>query len=158
MEKLKESFNHFCYGTTLHGWQNLAQSHTKFQRCLWLGILLAAISGATYFVIDTTFIYLRSSTNTLVESHTAPLSDITFPEAIVCNINQVQASFVRTLEKHGAKNVDLLEKYFINGFSQDLDAQDKQKLNDLINLTMKLFPWNTSMPLESVATQKCQNM
>ena len=101
--RFKRAFEQFCQKTSLHGWLYL-QEGGLFHKLFWALIITSSIVLATYFMIKNTHEFQEATTATDIETTTAPLTDIAFPNIILCNINQLQSSFIKILEGYKEKH------------------------------------------------------
>ena len=140
-----QHFQNFCNETTLHGWQYLAEpSKNRGQKCLWTAVIIGAIILAGYFVVKTTQEYSKSATKTTIQTTTGNLHQVTFPDLVICNINQFQNSVAKKIENSGGQNVKLLYDYYIKGITEWTSEKD-MKLNELKHILNEIYSWNETL-------------
>ena len=111
------NFEHFCNVTSLHGWQYLGySSNNRLQKCFWVLVLICAISGAGFFAYNSLSDFNDAYTSTSIHTTTGNLYKVTFPDFVICNINQFQASVAQSILEKGGQNIELLKNYYIQGF------------------------------------------
>ena len=79
--------------------------------------------------------FLNSGTVTSINTTTASLSDITFPSMILCNVNQVTASFLWKLDIQAEddQKKKLLFETFLDGIPGNKEPHDHDENNTTLN-------------------------
>ena len=111
-------FRQFCSKTTLHGWAYLSEYPlNSWQGVFWIAVIIPIYVVAGIFVVTYTKEYvdagIQTSSGTKVKKIQQPLyvslstvlsmlqasslGKVYFPSMTVCNINQVEQSFLETL-------------------------------------------------------------
>ncbi len=111
-------FRQFCSKTTLHGWAYLSEYPlNSWQGVFWIAVIIPIYVVAGIFVVtytkeyvdagiqtssgtkvkkySTIFVYFLSSILSMLQA--SSLGKVYFPSMTVCNINQVEQSFLETL-------------------------------------------------------------
>ena len=104
--------------------------------------------------------YIKSGTVTSINTTTASLNDITFPSLILCNVNQVTASFlwkldIQATDDHKKK---ILFNQFLDGIPEDYNITD-QEYDEWQKLKKKLtddFGWSNEKAFYKIASQNCR--
>ena len=104
--------------------------------------------------------YLNSGTVTSINTTTASLSDITFPSMILCNVNQVTASFLWKLDIQAEddQKKKLLFENFLDGVpgTKEDDDESNTTLNELYKKMKEEFGWSKDQPFYKIASQNCR--
>ena len=104
--------------------------------------------------------YLNSGTVTSINTTTASLSDITFPSMILCNVNQVTASFLWKLDIQAEddQKKKLLFENFLDGVPEveEVDDESNKTLNVLYKKMGEKFGWAKEKPFFKIASQNCR--
>ena len=104
--------------------------------------------------------YLNSGTVTSINTTTASLSDITFPSMILCNVNQVTASFLWKLDIQAEddQKKKLLFENFLDGVPKVKEVGDESNktLNELYQKMEEKFGWAKEKPFFKIASQNCR--
>ena len=105
--------------------------------------------------------FVNSGTVTSINTTTASLSDITFPSMILCNVNQVTASFLWKLDIQAEddQKKKLLFENFLDGVPGNKKADDDESNATLNNLYKKMeekFGWTKDQPFYKIASQNCR--
>jgi hypothetical protein len=104
--------------------------------------------------------YIHSGTVTSINTTTASLSDITFPSMILCNVNQVTASFLWKLDIQAEEDQKkkLLFENFLDGVpdTKEDDVESNTTLNELYNKMNETFGWSKDQPFYKIASQNCR--
>ena len=104
--------------------------------------------------------YLNSGTVTSINTTTASLSDITFPSMILCNVNQVTASFLWKLDIQAEddQKKKLLFENFLDGVpgTKEDDVESNTTLNNLYKKMEEKFGWSKDQPFYKIASQNCR--
>ena len=104
--------------------------------------------------------YLNSGTVTSINTTTASLSDITFPSMILCNVNQVTASFLWKLDIQAEddQKKELIFDNFLNGLPEfeEVDDESNKTLNVLYKKMEEKFGWAKEKPFFKIASQNCR--
>ena len=81
--------------------------------------------------------------------------DVVFPSITICNLNQVEASFLKSLNVYGNITLtNLLMDHFIGGHNENINQDDKL----FINKTIETLGIDSSTTFLSKSRQKCQNL
>ena len=104
--------------------------------------------------------YLNSGTVTSINTTTASLSDITFPSMILCNVNQVTASFLWKLDIQAEddQKKKLLFENFLDGVpgTKEDNVESNTTLNNLYKKMEEKFGWSKDQPFYKIASQNCR--
>ena len=104
--------------------------------------------------------FLNSGTVTSINTTTASLSDITFPSMILCNVNQVTASFLWKLDIQAVddQKKKLLFENFLDGVpgTKEDDVESNTTLNQLYKQMNETFGWSKDQPFYKIASQNCR--
>ena len=104
--------------------------------------------------------FLNSGTVTSINTTTASLSDITFPSMILCNVNQVTASFLWKLDIQAEEDQKkkLLFENFLDGVpgTKEDDVESNTTLNELYKQMNETFGWSKDQPFYKIASQNCR--
>ena len=106
--------------------------------------------------------FLNSGTVTSINTTTASLSDITFPSMILCNVNQVTASFLWKLDIQAEddQKKKLLFETFLDGIPGNKEAHhhddNNTTLNELYKKMEEKFGWSKDQPFYQIASQNCR--
>ena len=104
--------------------------------------------------------FLNSGTVTSINTTTASLSDITFPSMILCNVNQVTASFLWKLDIQAEEDQKkkLLFENFLDGVpgTKEDDVESNTTLNELYQQMNETFGWSKDQPFYKIASQNCR--
>ena len=105
--------------------------------------------------------YIHSGTVTSINTTTASLSDITFPSMILCNVNQVTASFLWKLDIQAEddQKKKLLFETFLDGVPGNKEAHDDENnatLNELYKTMEEKLGWSKEQPFYKIASQNCR--
>ena len=104
--------------------------------------------------------FLNSGTVTSINTTTASLSDITFPSMILCNVNQVTASFLWKLDIQAEddQKKKLLFENFLDGVpgTKEDDVESNTTLNELYKQMNETFGWTKEKPFYKIASQNCR--
>ena len=104
--------------------------------------------------------FLNSGTVTSINTTTASLSDITFPSMILCNVNQVTASFLWKLDIQAEEDQKkkLLFENFLDGVpgTKEDDVESNTTLNQLYKQMNETFGWSKDQPFYKIASQNCR--
>ena len=105
--------------------------------------------------------FINSGTVTSINTTTASLSDITFPSMILCNVNQVTASFLWKLDIQAEddQKKKLLFENFLDGVPGSKEADDVESnttLNELYKKMEETFGWSKDQPFYKIASQNCR--
>ena len=88
------------------------------------------------------------------------LSDITFPSLILCNVNQVTASFLWKLDIQAEddQKKKLLFNQFLDGVSENdtLNDANNATLNEIFKKMEEKFGWTTDKAFYKIASQNCR--
>ena len=123
-------------------------------------VVIGSLVLSIFFTIINIKEYVNSGTVTSINTTTASLNDITFPSLILCNVNQVTASFlwkldIQDTDDHKKK---ILFNQFLDGIPDDFNTTQKEK-DDLQQLLDKLkndFGWSDKKPFYKIASQNCR--
>ena len=151
-------FSNYCQQTTLHGWQYIDSEDGWFRKVLWILVVLTVVAASITFMVMNVNEFLKATTVTSINSTTASLSDIMFPGAIICNVNQVSASFLANLGADNDKSAKLLFDQFITGANAKLTAADNAVLQTLLVKLQQVYGWNESKQFQVLASQNCSDM
>ena len=77
MKKMKDEVNNFLTSTTIHGLAYISDNESRFTRFIWILIVTAALSTASYFLYQTVEGYGTKFTSTTIE--TRSIQDFPFP-------------------------------------------------------------------------------
>ena len=104
--------------------------------------------------------YINAGTVTSINTTTASLSDITFPSMILCNVNQVTASFLWKLDIQAEddQKKKLLFENFLDGVPKvkEVDDESNKTLNELYKKMEDKFGWSKDQPFYQIASQNCR--
>ena len=104
--------------------------------------------------------FVNSGTVTSINTTTASLSDITFPSMILCNVNQVTASFLWKLDIQAEddQKKKLLFENFLDGVpgTKEDDVERNTTLNELYKKMEEKFGWTKDQPFYKIASQNCR--
>ena len=104
--------------------------------------------------------YINAGTVTSINTTTASLSDITFPSMILCNVNQVTASFLWKLDIQAEddQKKKLLFENFLDGVpgTKEDDVESNTTLNELYKQMNETFGWSKDQPFYKIASQNCR--
>ena len=104
--------------------------------------------------------YINAGTVTSINTTTASLSDITFPSMILCNVNQVTASFLWKLDIQAEddQKKKLLFETFLDGIpgTKEDDVESNTTLNELYKQMNETFGWSKDQPFYKIASQNCR--
>ena len=104
--------------------------------------------------------YINAGTVTSINTTTASLSDITFPSMILCNVNQVTASFLWKLDIQAEddQKKKLLFENFLDGVpgTKEDDVESNTTLNQLYKQMNETFGWSKDQPFYQIASQNCR--
>ena len=104
--------------------------------------------------------FVNSGTVTSINTTTASLSDITFPSMILCNVNQVTASFLWKLDIQAEddQKKKLLFENFLDGVpgTKEDDVERNTTLNELYKKMEETFGWSKDQPFYKIASQNCR--
>ena len=104
--------------------------------------------------------YINAGTVTSINTTTASLSDITFPSMILCNVNQVTASFLWKLDIQAEddQKKKLLFENFLDGVpgTKEDDVESNTTLNQLYKQMNETFGWSKDQPFYKIASQNCR--
>ena len=104
--------------------------------------------------------FINSGTVTSINTTTASLSDITFPSMILCNVNQVTASFLWKLDIQAEddQKKKLLFENFLDGVpgTKEDDVERNTTLNELYKKMEEKFGWTKDQPFYKIASQNCR--
>ena len=150
----------YCEQTSLHGWQYLVSEEWYIKKLYWWIVCLASIAlSALLFYINIDQ-YNKSSTTTSINSTTASLMDITFPGLIICNVNQVTASFLWSvdIDEDDSKEKKVIFKEFLTG---EKDPRDEEYMRILNETQVKMgvqYGWTKNKPFWEISSQNCSDM
>lgn len=153
-------FRTFCDETTLHGWRYIGLQNS-FCHChvfIWF-VVVGAMSGLGIgFVISNTEEYINSGLQTNIETTTASLQDVYFPAITVCNINQVEASFLRQIDigRNLSQMNALYDEYITGHAQQHLEPEADAMLQTIQWLKTVDLKRNTS--ITDFTRQYCENL
>ena len=94
----RQSIEHFCRETSLHGWKYCIDKgllHSLF----WLTILIVSIGSLIYLMTVNINEFLDATVSFNLVSATASLGDVFFPSVVVCNMNTLSKSFIKTIQE-----------------------------------------------------------
>ena len=106
--------------------------------------------------------FLNSGTVTSINTTTASLSDITFPSMILCNANQVTASFLWKLDIQAEddQKKKLLFETFLDVIPCNKGAHhhydNNTSLYELYKKMEEKFGWSKDQPFYQIASQNCR--
>ncbi len=93
-----ERFKEFCSKTTLHGWAYLSEHPlNSWQGVFWLAVIIPIYALAVLLVVTNTEQFLNADIKTSSGTKTSYLGEVFFPSLTVCNINQMESSFMEML-------------------------------------------------------------
>lgn len=95
----KDKFRAFCKQTTLHGWAYLEQPMNCLWRSIWIIFMILIWSLSFCLIYMNVRAYQEARTLTSLISTMAPLRDLVFPLAYICNSNQVRQSIILRLSQ-----------------------------------------------------------
>lgn len=147
-QMVSDGFNDFCQKTSLHGWQYLASAKSWSQIGFWTVVVLVSLAIGVAFIYHSTMEYVNSGTITSISSTTAPLDDITFPDIVICNVNHVTSSFLRSIDilESDEKDTQVLFKHFLDGFESDQEEQHNHaRLQKILEKMKTVHQWNESI-------------
>ena len=99
------------------------------------------------------FILYHTSTYYYYYNYILP-QDVVFPSVTICNLNQVEASFLKKLNISGFKGkMDVLMKEFMHGHQGNTSLEHNQTKNEIESLLD--LDWNSFLQLSS---QSCDNL
>ena len=153
------NFDYFCNVTSLHGWQYLGNpSNNRLQKCFWIFVLTAAISVASYFSVNGLIEFKEAYTSTSIHTTTGNLYQVTFPDFVICNINQFQASVAQTIKEKGGQNIKLLKNYYIQGLRENFSSEKFDQLEEMKEILIENYDWTDDSPLQDIVTQSCEDL
>ena len=128
---------------------------------LWVLVVLTVVAASVAFMVMNIQEFIKATTVTSINSTTASLKDIMFPGAIVCNVNQVSASFLANLGVKQDKTAKLLFDQFITGpknMNATMTPQEQARLNELMVKLKTEYGWNDTVKFQVLASQNCSDM
>ena len=156
---VKQTFVQFCNETSLPGWGQAANARNIPLKIFWALLLLAAHLGVLLLCYSVTKDYLTSTTLPIVKTTTGPISDIKFPALVLCNVNQIQASFMRKLGFYHDEMADqLFKSEFMWGRGADLTNEEVDKLQELKEKLKLHYNWTEFNYATDFSKQKCSDM
>ncbi len=145
----------------MHGWQYLDSERSWLSKLYWFIIVAASVSLSLAFTIQNIEQYSNSGTVTSINTTTASLNDTVFPSFVLCNVNQVTASFLRTI---GVKATDdrkklILFEQFMDGVPKEYTVTEKDNATykDLL-ASLESVGWDDETPFYKLASQNCSDM
>ena len=104
--------------------------------------------------------YVSSTTVTSINSTTSPLKDITFPGLIICNVNQVTASFLWSvdIDEDESNEKSIIFKEFLQGTKDPRDGEYERILNETQAKMAKEYGWTKNKPFWKFSSQNCSDM
>ena len=156
---VKQTFVEFCNKTSLPGWGQAANARNIPLKLFWALLLIAAHLSVLFLCYTVTTDYLTSTTLPIIKTTTGPISDIKFPALVFCNVNQIQASFMRKLGFFEDEMVDkLFRSEFMWGRSNDLTLEEASKLQELKDKLKLHYNWTEFKYATDFSKQKCSDM
>ena len=163
-EKLKsmgvsDEFQRFCHETSLHGWANVVNTRNFWMKIFWAIFLLACNSFVLYLCTIYTLEFLDSGTVPIVKTTTGDIKDITFPTLVICNINELQASFFQKMgliENH--EHAELFKSEFVAGRTKELSLEEETQLKKMKQKLVKHYSWNESTIVPTLLAPNCSNL
>ena len=154
-----KEFSKFCQETSLPGWGNMVNAGSHCKKFFWIVLLIGCHFAVFLLCYISTQHFMDSGTLTITRSTSENISDITFPVLALCNINQMQGSFLKQLGSDDDPEVqELFVSEFLYGRSQDLSMDQELKLVKMKEKMEKEFAWNTQIPATDLAVQKSSEM
>lgn len=151
----EDEFSVFCQQTSLHGWQYMQSERGWCQKIFWGLVVLLSLSLGFGFTYNNIIQYQNSGTVTSITSTTASLKDVTFPDIVLCNINQIPTSFLTSINA-STSDINTFDNYFIKGYGNP--ANVKRKVDPFLIQMKQVHQWNESINFYSLVRQKCNDM
>ena len=162
MEKkaLSEGGVKYCEQTSLHGWQYLSSEEWYIKKMYWWIVCLSSIVLSALLLTFNLNQYVNSSTVTSIDSTTAPLNEITFPGLIICNVNQVTASFLWSVDIDEDDSVEknVIFKEFLTGIKENRSEEYQRILTETQNKMGEKYGWTKAKPFWEISSQNCSDM
>ena len=159
---VRQAFVDYCHGTSLHGWQYLGPKKGLYQNLVWSIAIIVSFGVAGYVFTTSTIEYMQSNTTTTIATGTAPLSRVTFPNIVICNINQLKRSFVQSISGNTGQDLHSVERfiqYFMTGLTSSLDQEQQNQLDEMIKIVQSKYEkWNETVPLQEFTSQSCPDL
>ena len=152
--------NKYFEQTSLHGWQYLSSEKWYINKIYWWIICLGSIAASTLLLVFNVNQYANSSTITSINSKTAPLNDVTFPGLIICNVNQVTISFMRSVDigKDDFGEGTLIFREFMTGEEGNRTEENQKSFNETQKKMVEKYGWNEAKPFWEISSHNCSNM
>ena len=129
------AFIDFCKRTSLHGWNNLANTSLQkddarksAKRFGWVFIICFSIAMASFFLFTSIDDFTSKNVVTTIDTTTVSLHHVHFPSIIVCNINQIRKSSLLGLGVKNDNDIDLLYRQFYSGMDRNLTMEEMRKI------------------------------
>ncbi|XP_067044896.1 acid-sensing ion channel 2-like isoform X2 [Acropora muricata] len=88
----------FVSSTTVHGFRRIFESPSRVFRAMWLVLLLAALTGYTFFVLESIEKYLSNPVTVSFTEVVPEPGELKFPAVTICNLNRYVKSKIEMLE------------------------------------------------------------
>jgi hypothetical protein len=105
----KDRCRDYSQQTTIHGWQYVQSESGLLRKIIWAIFIFILLVALIAFVALEFQEYSNATVVNSIDSTTAPLSHITFPSVIICNVNQVSAFKWPILELY---NISQISQFF----------------------------------------------
>ena len=159
IEQLRQDFWQFCNQTSLHGWQHLINHENMILKLFWLVSILVTISLSIICILTNTNEYLNAKTVPITVSTTKSLEDVTFPSVTICNLNQVEASFLKRMDlDNNEENLKIIDLEFMTGRHDPLTPDQNSQLAIIKDKMTKVYNWSNNTPFLDIAAQDCDSM
>ena len=156
---IKETFIQFCQETSLPGWANVINAKNRLRKFCWILLIVGCHIAVFVLCYKSTHEFIKSRTLTTTQSTSEHVSELNFPVFVICNINQLQGSFLKQLGSESDPEVEeLFVSEFLYGRKGELSLEQNEKLMKMKKIMEKEFSWNEQKSATDLAVQKCSNM
>ena len=79
---------------------------------------------------------------------------MTFPDFVICNINQFQASVAQNIKEKGGQDIKLLKNYYIQGLRENWTLDKVEQLEEMKEILLETYEWTDDSPLQDIGTNQ----
>lgn len=87
LEKLSKILSDYCANTTGHGFQYWVSARSRFERVLWVAVVVAGFSLSLIAVSSALTHWSNNPRKVRINTFTKPARDIPYPAITICNPN-----------------------------------------------------------------------
>ena len=107
---------------------------------------------ASFFSVNGLIEFNEAYTSTSIHTTTGNLYQVTFPDFVICNINQFQASVAQNIKEKGGQDIKLLKNYYIQGLRENWSLDKVDQLEEMKRILLETYDWTDDSPLQDIGT------